>query len=350
MKLKVGDRVKFLNDVGGGKITNIIDKYTVMVETTDGFDFPYPIVELIIDEPEKSDNFFNKTVQKQQIEEKTKSIDDIILEETSDTTSKDNEEVNIYLSFVPKNQDNLTGSDQEINLVNDSNWSLMYVYQIKKGNGYESFPGFLQPNYIEHLKTVSMQELSEISEIVLNIIFFRKGIYDSKEPVYKTVKLNHSRFYKTKSYEKNDFFELKNFSIPVLEENPLAEALNRLDKNEMVNIVKQKETQNKNANKPKNFKKVPKNDIVEIDLHIHELLDDTSGMEAKEMLDYQMDKFNEEYEKAKKTHHVKKIVFIHGKGNGKLKTEIRLFLDRNRIIYQDASFQKYGFGATLVFV
>lgn len=350
MKLKIGDKVKFLNDVGGGKITNVIDKYTVMVETNDGFDFPFPIHELILDEPEIVDNFFKTDEPTQVVEKKAKTIDDIIIEETGESTTKENEEVNIYLSFVPKNQNMLTESEQEIHLINDSNWNLMYVYQIKKFNAYESFPGVLQPNYTEHLKTLTLQEISEINEIVFNIIFFRTTLYDTKEPIYKTIKLNHSRFFKTNSYIKNTFFDAKNISIPILEENPLTEALKKLDQKDLLNIVHQKEVQNKKSNTPKEFKKTPKNDITEIDLHINELLDDTSGMDAKEMLDYQIKKFNEELEKAQKDHFIKKIVFIHGKGNGKLRTEVRTFLDRNNIKYQDASFQKYGFGATLVFV
>lgn len=350
MKLKIGDKVKFLNDVGGGKITNVIDKYTVMVETNDGFDFPFPVHELILDEPEITDTFFKTEEPTQVAPKKAKTIDEIIIEETGETTIKANEEVNIYLSFVPKNQNKLTESDQEIHLINDSNWNLMYVYQIKKFNAYESYPGVLQPNYTEHLKTFSLQEISEIKEIVFNVIFFRTTLYDTKEPIYKTIKLNHSRFYKTSSYIKNAFFDNKNIAIPILEENPLTEALKKLDKKDIVNIVNQKEVQNKKSNEQKEFKKIPKNDIAEIDLHINELLDDTTGMEAKEMLDYQMKKFNEELEIAQKDHYIKKIVFIHGKGNGKLRTEVRTYLDRNNIKYQDASFQKYGFGATLVFV
>ena len=50
------------------------------------------------------------------------------------------------------------------------------------------------------------------------------------------------------------------------------------------------------------------------------------------------------------TQKVKKIVFIHGLGNGTLKFEVRRILDDEYkfLTYQDASFKEYGFGATLV--
>jgi len=46
MALKVGDKVKFLNDVGGGVITRI-KQQTVYVESSDGFEIPSVETELI---------------------------------------------------------------------------------------------------------------------------------------------------------------------------------------------------------------------------------------------------------------------------------------------------------------
>jgi dsDNA-specific endonuclease/ATPase MutS2 len=48
----------------------------------------------------------------------------------------------------------------------------------------------------------------------------------------------------------------------------------------------------------------------------------------------------------------KKIVFIHGKGEGVLRNAIMQELKRKypRCLSQDASFQKYGFGATMVII
>ena len=92
-----------------------------------------------------------------------------------------------------------------------------------------------------------------------------------------------------------------------------------------------------------------KNDLVEVDLHIHELLDDTTGMGNAEMLSYQLDVFHktlEEYKNKKG----QKIVFIHGKGDGVLRRAILDELKRKYKNYssQDASFREYGFGATMV--
>lgn len=72
-------------------------------------------------------------------------------------------------------------------------------------------------------------------------------------------------------------------------------------------------------------------------------------MSNGEMLNYQLDKFREVMEQYKNKRE-QRIVFIHGKGDGVLR---RALLDELKRKYpackaQDASFQEYGFGATMV--
>ena len=46
---------------------------------------------------------------------------------------------------------------------------------------------------------------------------------------------------------------------------------------------------------------------------------------------------------------MKKITFIHGVGNGRLKQEIITRLKQTKgVTYQDGSYKDYGFGATQV--
>lgn len=91
--------------------------------------------------------------------------------------------------------------------------------------------------------------------------------------------------------------------------------------------------------------------IIEVDLHIDELLDTTAGMSAADMKAYQLKVFRETME-ANKSKKGQRIVFIHGNGEGVLRKAI---IDELKYAYktcewQDASFQQYGFGATMVIV
>ena len=89
--------------------------------------------------------------------------------------------------------------------------------------------------------------------------------------------------------------------------------------------------------------------ILEVDLHINELLDNTNGLSNADMLNYQLSKFHEVM--AQYAHDKgQKIVFIHGKGDGVLRKAIEKELNTKykQHYYQDASFREYGFGATMV--
>ncbi len=89
--------------------------------------------------------------------------------------------------------------------------------------------------------------------------------------------------------------------------------------------------------------------LIEVDLHIDSLVDTTAGMENKDMLQLQLDTVRKTMkENAKRKG--QKIVFIHGKGDGVLRKAVRDLLKKEfpACELQDASFQEYGFGATLV--
>ena len=97
------------------------------------------------------------------------------------------------------------------------------------------------------------------------------------------------------------------------------------------------------------MKREPASGLLEVDLHIHELLDSTAGLSNADMLNYQLKRFREVLEENKRFKG-KKIVFIHGKGEGVLRNAIinELRSKYKSYTYQDASFREYGFGATMV--
>jgi len=95
--------------------------------------------------------------------------------------------------------------------------------------------------------------------------------------------------------------------------------------------------------------KAPKEGPVEVDLHIHELVDTTAGMNNADMLQLQLQTFRDTLDRYK-GEKGRKIIFIHGKGDGVLRRAILEELQRKykSYEYQDASFREYGFGATQV--
>lgn len=88
------------------------------------------------------------------------------------------------------------------------------------------------------------------------------------------------------------------------------------------------------------------NYIREVDLHLKE------GYNRPDAVERQIARFRAELDNAIRTGR-KEIIFIHGIGNGILKQELRRIIAKSYMscTYQDAPFNKYGFGgATLVIV
>jgi DNA-nicking Smr family endonuclease len=92
-----------------------------------------------------------------------------------------------------------------------------------------------------------------------------------------------------------------------------------------------------------------KGDVVEVDLHIHELLDRHEGMSNSEIIAIQMEHFERMLRNSEEKK-VKRIIFIHGVGQGVLRSEIRKMLRDYypNCEYLDAPYHIYGYGATEV--
>lgn len=87
---------------------------------------------------------------------------------------------------------------------------------------------------------------------------------------------------------------------------------------------------------------------MEVDLHIHQLTESTRGMNNYDMLNLQVDTARRQLEFAIRKR-IPRIVFIHGVGEGVLKTELEFLFSRyEQVTHYDADYQKYGIGATEV--
>lgn len=89
---------------------------------------------------------------------------------------------------------------------------------------------------------------------------------------------------------------------------------------------------------------------MEVDLHIHQLVPKSKGLSNHEILNIQMDTAKRQLDFAisKK---IQRIVFIHGIGEGVLRSELEyLFRQHGNLQFNDADFQKYGRGATEVYI
>lgn len=344
--MNIGDKVKFLNDVGGGTITKFLNKETAIVLGDDGFEMPVAVNELLAVLDDKKIKANQVQTKENQNVAKPAIVEEEEFEEPFYTDSPD---INIFLAIVPKNDKNPTDSDSEMYLVNDSNYFLNFNYATRKGEKFESKIGKIEPNTKEKIQLFAKNSVKEDFEIVIQILFYDTRPYIVREPAYASIIVRAVRLYKESSFKENDFFDERSILFPVVEENAMKDAIKKLTDNDLKTIFKEKEVLNERLNTPKQFRKRVEPQVKEVDLHIEELLDSHSGMENGEILQIQMDKFRSEMKEAIQNK-IAKIVFIHGVGNGVLKLELRKELqhDFKKYQFQDASFKEYGYGATMV--
>ena len=89
---------------------------------------------------------------------------------------------------------------------------------------------------------------------------------------------------------------------------------------------------------------------MEVDLHIHQLVKSTKNLGNFDMLNIQLETAKRQLDFAIQKR-IQKVVFIHGVGEGILKEELYyLFKKYDNIKYYDADYQKYGLGATEVYI
>ena len=341
--MKAGDKVRFLNAVGGGVVKSVINKTMVNVEDYDGFEVPTLISELVVVDDSLSMNTEKRfaRIRANEKKEEQPEIKEQPKAEPKYIAGKDSPDC--YLAFVPQNEANPVDGELKVYLVNNSNNFVLYNYSHLKNKVYRSVEsGKMNPNSKRYLESFTRMDLNELPDFQFQLVFFLEESPKLESPVVKSLRLNPVKFYRQNSYEKTKYFTQNAMVISLLE-TELETEVEKLTESEVAKVIQEKD-------EPKVVvKRTVSPDLVEIDLHIHELLEDTCGLSNHEMLEVQLGRFRNELETAI-GNGTKRIVFIHGIGNGTLKQELRKELSTKykKYYFQDASFKEYGYGATMV--
>lgn len=348
MEIKVGDKVRFLNSVGGGVVTGFAGKDKVLVEDEDGFEVPTFIRECVViaeEGPQVRSSNKPRIPAPQAPEVKTVRVEEPEIEETPE-----GERLNIFLGYLPVDPKAFQQTGYEAYFINSSNYYLFVNYMNRENNTWISrYHGLVEPNTKIFMEEFDKSELNKLERICVQCVAFKKDKpYNLKNTVSVELRPDTVKFYKLHCFMENDFFEEDALILPVVREDlPEKELL--ISATDLQEAMLQKAKEDRRATQPIVKKHKEAQPVIEVDLHIHELLDNTAGLSNADMLTYQLDKVHEvlaQYAGKKG----QKIVFIHGKGDGVLRNAIEKELKTKykSYYYQDASFREYGFGATMV--
>lgn len=357
--MRIGDRVKFLNQTGGGIVVGFSKKGWVTVEDDqEGFEIPIPEKECVVVE------------------------ENAVAAENRNIQTKDGEKLNVALAY------DKAGAGFACTLANECNYSLLVTYTVSASrqagpaqNEYTTlFAGEVLPYGRKELFRFSREDLNDFSKrILVRAIPFKRGnglnkavAAQLKPVIEKEFVLDPLNLLKENMYRENDYTTGKSYIIPVINENvkelPLMQG-NENEDNSLRQALKEKfqgeaeirgNLSGRKEGPGKAFVngkwievstliKTSSAGILEVDLHASALLETTAGMDNTAILKYQMEKFNEAMKGVLRKKGTR-IVFIHGKGDGVLRKAILTELKTKypACKWQDASFKEYGYGATMV--
>lgn len=347
--MKIGDKVRFLSEVGGGIVKGFQGKDIALVEDEDGFEIPMLVKECVVIQTDDY-NIPLKTGKKQgapEVEEEPEEEEKPITYRAP--AIKGNDVLNVYLAYVPQDVKAISATAFDAYLVNDSNYFIDYLYLSAEGKSWTlRSRGTVAPNMKQHLEEFDKSALNGMEHVAVQLLAYKDDrTFLLKNAVSMELRVDTVKFYKLHTFQQTDFFAEPALMYDVVRDDESVKQV-FVSADDIREALLQKTVPDQ-PKVPKMHQPKVKNDIVEVDLHIHELLDDTNGMSNSEMLNYQLDVFHKtlnEYKNKKG----QRIVFIHGKGDGVLRRAILDELKRKYKNYssQDASFREYGFGATMV--
>lgn len=346
--LKIGDTVRFLNDIGGGTIVRIDEKTKLVhVEDNEGFEIPVLPQECVVVNNIKGNNFPGSAPVEipEDIPAPQPPVRPLSIIETPD-----GDRLRAILAFVPCNIKTLQTTANECHIVNDSNYHLYYnIISLSGNKGRSLLHGQIEPNMQERLCTITKDELNDWERIRIQIIPFKaEKQYEPQNVIDFELRISGVKFYKLHSFRESEYFDIPTMEYDLLEESARAQ-FKSIPPENLRNAMLQKEQPATIPHPQAGKQKKHNNEPLEVDLHINQLLDNTNGMDNAAMLAYQMETFHKTLAEHAKERG-RKIIFIHGKGEGVLRKEIEKALKTRykNYTFQDASFREYGFGATLV--
>lgn len=389
--MKIGDKVRFISEVGGGVVSGFQGKNIVLVQDEDGFDIPMAINDVVVigeedynkahlpygkPEPKKSDNRSVKAIMGDQsniVDNQDNEEDEVDFSKVTFRTPveerKGGNALSAYLAFVPIDIKEITHTRFECYFVNDSNYYIQYSYLAADGNSWTlRAQGEVEPNTKEYIEEFGREELNAFGHVAIQLFAYKREKPFVLKPVVDVqFRIDPVKFYKLHTFQENDFFEQPALLHTIIENDkvtrPLVVDAKQL-KAEMYHVEPNDKTKvashqnngyvrryddGRKGGNPFITKRKGDEDVIVVDLHANALLDTTAGMSAGDILNYQLDVFR----RTLKEHASKKgqrIVFVHGKGEGVLRRALinDLVYRFKHYTYQDASFQEYGYGATQV--
>ncbi len=215
--MKIGDKVRFLSEVGGGRVAGFQGKDIVLVEDEDGFEVPMRTTEVVVIGQEDYDTKHMVEVKSEkgkagvepQEEPETEPADRPVTFKAPAEERKGGDKLSAYLAFVPIDLKELSETRFESYIVNDCNYYLRYVYMTAEGNSWQvRSQGEIEPNTKLFVEEFGRDQLNQLEHSCIQLIAYKRDKYFLRKPaVDALITLDPVKFYKLHTFRENQFFE-----------------------------------------------------------------------------------------------------------------------------------------------
>lgn len=239
--IKAGDKVRFLNAVGGGVVKSVMNKTMVSVEDYDGFEVPTLISQLVLVDDSVEINPESRALRNR-VSVKNEEAPEIKVKPKAEPKYVSGKDApDCFFAFVPQDENNPVEGELKVYLVNDSNNFVLYNYSHLKNKEYRSVDsGKINPNSKHYLESFSRFDLNELPYFQFQLIFFKEESPKLENPVVKSLHLNPVKFYRQNSYEKTRFFTQNAIVFSLLEPDMETEVA-KLTVTDLSDIILEKE-------------------------------------------------------------------------------------------------------------
>jgi len=211
--MKIGDKVRFLSEIGGGRVAGFQGKDIVLVEDEDGFQVPMRKTEVVVIGEENYD-----TQRVVEMKKKAKSDADPIEPEPADRPitfkakpeeRKGGEQLSAYLAFVPMDVKELMQTRFESYFVNDSNYYMRFVFLKVEGNNWRLVcSDEVEPNTKLFIEEFGREDLNDFERIGIQVIAYKRDKpFMLKPAIDLQLRIDTVKFYKLHAFTDNAFFE-----------------------------------------------------------------------------------------------------------------------------------------------
>ena len=224
--MKIGDQVRFLSEVGGGKVAGFQGKNIVLVEDEDGFQVPMRTSDVVVVGDEDYDtkhvvevkNAQRKTEAEEE-EPETEPADKPITFRPKPEERRGGDKLSAFLAFVPMDVKELSQTRFESYLVNDSNYYLRYTYLTAEGTAWTvRAEGEIEPNTKEFIEEFGREDLNAMEHACIQMLAYKRDKHFLLKPVVNAqVRIDPVKFYKLHAFRENDFFEQPALIYPIIE-------------------------------------------------------------------------------------------------------------------------------------